>query len=124
MIDLILESHGDRNYVRSIDENGIKIREKYYRGSLLITPDDIQPGWPPASMDELREDHLAAIFEYAPEVALLGTGPDHALLAPELQMAAYRAGIGLEVMSTPAACRTFNVLVSDDRRVVAALMPC
>lgn len=122
MIDLVRESPGAHNFVSAIDNSGIKIRDNYYRGSLLLAPDSITTGWPPVSMSDLRVEHLEALFALRPEVALLGTGAEHQLLARELQLATYRRGVSLEVMSTPAACRTFNVLISDDRRVVAGLL--
>jgi uncharacterized protein len=53
----------------------------------------------------------------------MGTGERQVFLAPELLMVFYRQSVGIEVMNTQAACRTFNVLVSEDRNVVAALMP-
>jgi uncharacterized protein len=123
VIDLVLESPGDQNFVRAIDENGIKIRDKYYQGSIVLTPDTVPTVWPPASMAELLIDHLEALFALRPEVALLGTGKDHAMLAQPLQLEIWRRGLNFEVMSTPAACRTFNLLVADGRRVVAGLLP-
>ena len=75
-----------------------------------------------ASIETLSADHIAAIVELAPEIVLLGTGPafrfpDAARLAP-----LYKAGIGVEVMDTPAACRTYNILLGEGRNVVAALI--
>ena len=67
--------------------------------------------------------HLLSIFEMKPEVVLLGTGAKQVFLPPQLMMQFYNKGIGIEVMTTDAACRTFNVLVSEGRNVLAALMP-
>jgi uncharacterized protein len=74
------------------------------------------------SVEGLAADHMAAIVELAPEIVLLGTGaslrfPEPALLAP-----LYKAGIGVEVMDTPAACRTYNILLAEGRKVLAAVI--
>ena len=71
----------------------------------------------------LSAGRLEPIFELGPEVVLLGTGPLQQFPPAELMMEFYRRHVGAEVMSTDAACRTFNVLVSEQRLVVAALMP-
>ena len=78
--------------------------------------------WPARSIQSLTADHFAAIVEMHPDIVLLGTGarlafPDPARLAP-----LYKAGIGVEVMDTPAACRTYNILVGEGRNVVAAVI--
>jgi uncharacterized protein len=123
VIDLVLEPVGEHNFIRAVDDNGIKIRDKYYQGSILLTADSLTADWPPTNMSDMQVDHLEALFALQPEVALLGTGKAHAMLPKALQLEIWRRGLNLEVMSTPAACRTFNVLVSDERRVVAGLLP-
>ena len=100
-----------------VDVNGAR-----HTASLVVSPERVVTAWPARSVDNLRADHLAAILELAPEIVLLGTGPkltfpDHALLAP-----LYQAGIGVEVMDTPAACRTYNILMGEGRNVIAALI--
>ena len=77
----------------------------------------------PRSMAELHFSHLEILFALEPEVALLGTGPRQQLLSRELMIQVYERGIGLEVMTTDAACRTYNILAADGRRVAAALLP-
>ena len=68
------------------------------------------------------EEHLEAVLELEPEVVLLGTGRKQAFPAPRLLRAFFERGIGFEAMTTEAACRTFNVLVSEGRTAVAALI--
>ena len=63
------------------------------------------------------------VFDLQPEIVLIGTGRKQVFLQPELMMSFYRREVGFEVMSTHAACRTFNVLVSESRNAVAALLP-
>ena len=122
-MDLTLEKPGDHHYVRSSSVKGILIGEEYFRTSLLLSADQLRGDWPPAHVDELQEAHLQAVFEMQPEVVLIGTGKKQLFLPPKLMVMFYQEGIGIEVMTTDAACRTFNVLVSEGRNVVAALMP-
>lgn len=123
MIDLTLESPGRHHYIRSVNDAGIRIGDRRYTAAITVTPDQIleHPGI--RSVEEFLEQHLELMFALDPEVALLGTGTKHRLLDREAQVALYRRGRMLEVMSTAAACRTFNVLVADERRVIAALLP-
>jgi len=123
MIDLTLERPGDHHFVRSVGESGIRVGDTIYTGPLILTPRQVMTGWPPATFAEIRAAHLEALFALDPEVALLGTGARQAFLAPDIMIEVYRRGIGLEVMTTDAACRTFNILASDGRHVVAALLP-
>ncbi|MBI3560486.1 MAG: Mth938-like domain-containing protein [Gammaproteobacteria bacterium] len=86
--------------------------------SVIISSDDLIQTWPPQHLDELQTEHLTTVLALQPEVILLGTGetlrfPDSVLLA--------NTGVGIEVMDTGAACRTFNILVAEGRRVVAAI---
>jgi uncharacterized protein len=123
MIDLTLERPGEHHHVRSVDEDGIRIGAELYTGALILTPEQILDNWTPDTVGDLEIGHLDALFELQPEVALLGTGRKHAILPRELMIAVYRRGVSLEVMTTDAACRTFNILAADGRQVVAGLLP-
>ena len=123
MIDLALERHGDYHFIRSVGLAGIRIGGTTYGGSLIVTAEQILTDWAPSSFTDLRLEHLEALLALEPEVALLGTGETHAVLERELLAELYGRGIGLEVMTTDAACRTFNILVADGRRVAAGLLP-
>jgi uncharacterized protein len=90
--------------------------------SLVVSGDRLITDWPAASLAALTADHLAAIVELAPEIVLLGTGATFAFPEPALLAPLYKAGIGVEVMDTPAACRTYNILLGEGRNVVAALV--
>ena len=123
-MELNLERQGEHHYIRSVSESGIRIGDEYYRGTVLLSAEELRSDWPPASVEELQELHLQAVLDLRPEVVLIGTGKKQVFLQPELMDYFYRTGVGVEVMSTQAACRTFNVLVSEGRNVVAALMGC
>ena len=111
-----------RNTFTGYGEGHVVVNGKRHASSLVVSGDRLVTDWPAASVESLSADHLAAIVELKPEIVLLGTGarftfPDPALLAP-----LHQAGIGVEVMDTPAACRTYNILLAEGRNVVAALI--
>jgi uncharacterized protein len=93
-----------------------------YRENILVTPERIITGWAPGGVDALTEADFAAIAELQPEVALLGTGASLRFPNPRLTRPLIDAGIGLEVMDTPAVCRTFNILAAEGRRVAAGVL--
>jgi len=103
-------------------EGWVEVNRTRHHASLVVSASRLITDWPATSVEALGADHLAAIVELEPEIVLLGTGaalrfPEPAQLAP-----LYRAGIGVEVMDTPAACRTYNILLGEGRNVVAALV--
>ena len=93
-----------------------------YRDNVLVTPERVVTGWTAGGFDTLTEADFAALTELKPEVVLLGTGASLRFPHPRLTRALTDAGIGVEVMDTPAACRTFNILAAEGRRVVAAVI--
>jgi len=111
------------NLIRSYGTGEIKINDATFKGPVIVSSSAIEPGPQIAAADELAAPHAAAVLAHEPEVVLLGTGPRQLFPAPEFGAAFLRAGVGFEVMDTGAACRTFNVLVSEQRRVVALLIP-
>jgi uncharacterized protein len=103
-------------------EGYVEVNRQRHSQSLLVSAQRVLTAWPATSVAQIGADHLAAILELEPEIVLLGTGarftfPEPALLAP-----LYKAGVGVEVMDTPAACRTYNILLAEGRNVVAALI--
>jgi uncharacterized protein len=78
--------------------------------------------WDVGQFADLREDSFAWLAQLPVEIVLLGTGPTLRFPHPRLSQPLRDAGIGLEVMDTSAACRTYNILISEDRRVAAALL--
>ena len=116
------EQAAGRNLFTGYGEGYVEVNRVRFQESVVVTGERIVKDWPIGSVDELQADHLAAIIELKPAIVLLGTGakfqfPDAARLAP-----LYKAGIGVEVMDTPAACRTYNILLGEGRDVLAALI--
>ncbi len=110
------------NVIAALGADWIRIGETEYRQNLIVTPDAIVTGWAPAGFAALTEVEFAALLQHDPELVLLGTGTVQRFPHPRLLQALTKARIGVEAMDTRAACRTFNILVAEDRRVVAALM--
>ncbi len=123
MTQLTLERPGRHHVVRSVGPAGIQVGDSVFTGPLILGAQELIDDWPPATLDSLAPEHLQPILDLSPEVVLLGTGPEQGFLHPSRLAPFYRAGVGIEVMTTEAACRTFNVLVMEERRVVAALLP-
>jgi len=122
-MDLSFQAPGEHHYVHSITGQGICIAGICYSQSLLLAADQLIGDWSPQSFSELKVEHLPEIFQLKPDVVLLGTGSRQLFPDASIMMEFYKRGIGIEVMGSAAACRTFNVLVAESRRVVAALFP-
>ncbi|MFW5969111.1 MAG: Mth938-like domain-containing protein [Halofilum sp. (in: g-proteobacteria)] len=108
--------------IKAYDAGSIQINDTVYERDLIVMPEAIEPDWISAPIAELTAEHFAAVRDYGPEILLLGTGRDQVFPPARLMADLGRRGTGLEVMDTAAACRTYNVLMSEDRRVAAALM--
>ena len=110
------------NVVTALGPGWVRIGETEHRENLVLTPDAIATGWAPAGFGALAAEDFAALLQHAPALVLLGTGARQQFPHPRLTDALARARVGVEVMDTRAACRTFNILVAEGRRVVAALI--
>ena len=119
---LHMDNPGLSHRIRACDPDGVTIQQQRYARSLLVSPDHIMPDWPPTGPDELQAAHFDQVAELEPEVVLLGTGDQLRFPAPSILRILHERQIGVEVMTTQAACRTFNILLAEDRRVVAALI--
>lgn len=111
-----------QNFIHGYAAGQVSINQQVYRRSLLVAPNRPIADWPPQTFPDLAAEHFEQIRQLAPEVVVLGTGSR--LQFPRLAdtRALIQANIGLEVMDTGAACRTYNLLMQDGRRVVAALL--
>ena len=112
-----------RQVVERYGESGFRVAGVIYRGSVLVFPDRTLP-WSAVSVSEVTRKSLAPVIEHGDvQILLLGLGRVMGVLPHTLRRTLYAAGIVLEPMDTGAACRTYNVLVAEDRRVAAALLP-
>ncbi len=118
-----LEVPQDLLFVRSVGEKGIRVSDKYYNSSFILTGQQIISDWNVTSTNDIDQASLQVVFDLQPELVLIGTGKAQVFLPPAVQALFFQRGIGFEVMTTDAACRTFNILITEGRQVVAALLP-
>lgn len=110
------------NVVTGSGPGWVRVGATEYRHNLVLLPDRIVPGWAPGGFAALVEQDIASLLELAPEIVILGTGDRQRFPHPRLLQPLATARVGVEVMDTRAACRTFNILVAEGRRVAAALI--
>lgn len=108
--------------IRACDDGQVTIGPQSYQRSLILTPERVIPDWQPRQVTDITEQDFDSILTLQADIILLGTGTR--LCFPSARLRAYvlATGTGLEVMDTAAACRTYNILLSESRRVVAALL--
>jgi uncharacterized protein len=117
-----LEQPAAINMVRAYGPGALRIGDRSFTRSLIVTATTIIEDWRPLRIEDLQATDLEPLLQLRPEVLLVGSGarqkfPDRATLA-----ALYAARLGFEIMDTGAACRTYNVLAAEGRNVAAALI--
>jgi uncharacterized protein len=116
-----LENSSRVNLIRSYSAHEVRIGEQHLQASCIVSADTVIADWEPASFADLTPEHLERILALKPDVVLLGTGPTQRFPPAAIRATLAARGVGLEVMDLGAACRTFNILVQEERRVAAAL---
>ena len=109
-----------RNLFTGYGDGDVKVNDERHQGSLIVAPDRLET-WEPESFDALAPDHLRALLGFNPEIVILGTGERLRFPPSQLARILAEAAVGFEVMDTKAACRTYNILMGEGRRVVAAI---
>jgi uncharacterized protein len=118
---LTLENSSRVNIVRGYSPTEVHIGDQVVRTRCIVTPTELITGWPPMTYAELDVAHTETLLALKPDILVLGTGPVQRFPPAAFRALFAKAGIGLEVMDLGAACRTYNVLVQEERRVAAAL---
>ncbi|MBK1701744.1 Mth938-like domain-containing protein [Thiococcus pfennigii] len=108
--------------IQGYEPGAIRVAGRVYREGLILSPRRLVPGWGPATAARLAPSDIEALLAFDPQVIVLGTGERQVFPAAALLAAAQARRIGIEVMDTGAACRTYNILVGEGRNVVAGLM--
>ena len=117
-----LDSNLNHYAITSYGSDWVRIGEREFRRSLVVTPEQLVSDWPPQTFGDLVEAHLEVIADLKPEIVLLGTGSRQRFPRPSLLRSLLARGVGVEVMDTAAACRTYNIIMLEGRRVAAALL--
>lgn len=118
---LHLANAAGSNLFTSYGDTYVAVNNQRYAGPLVVTPDTLHQPWEISAFAELASGHLKLLIEMAPEIIILGTGVRQQFPRPQLLKELMEARIGVEIMDTPAACRTYNILVSEGRKVIAAV---
>jgi uncharacterized protein len=113
---------GSGIFIRSFSAGKLRVNDQIIEQHVILTVDEIISDWSPASLESLSITDFELALERSPEVILFGTGLTQRFPSTQLITDIVRQGIGFEIMDTAAACRTFNVLAAEQRRVVAALL--
>jgi len=121
-MDLSLERPEGYLYVRRVGARGVTLIDRELTRSFLLAPDRAIEDWPITAADALDASHVEALLALQPELVVLGTGEHQAFPAAAFMAGFLRKGIGIEVMDNAAAGRTYNLLASEGRRVIAGFI--
>lgn len=113
---------GNENRITAYGEDYVVVNQQRFDTSLVVLADQVIEDWGAQRFEDLEPRHFEFLQSLAPEIVLLGTGNQLRFPTPSLSQALWQARIGLEVMDTRAACRTYNILSAEGRRVAAALL--
>jgi uncharacterized protein len=122
VLKLHQESSGALNTITSYGTDYVAINLERHEGSIIVMPESPVLAWPVSSFDALTPEHFEALVAGAPEVVIFGSGARLRFPHPRLTAALTRQRIGVETMDFGAACRTYNILMSEGRKVAAALL--
>ena len=107
--------------ITAYEDDSISVSDVPYKDSFMVSPTALNP-WDIHSIEGLSSAHMQALLDMQPEVVLIGTGLQQQFPTPQAFAFFSQHGIGLEVMTNAAACRTFNILAAEDRHVVCGFI--
>jgi len=120
-VKLHVTGSGSRNAITGYGEGYVMVNGRRHEASLIVLPDRVVP-WEVSEFTRMAIEDFEKLKILDVEILLLGTGPTQRFPHPRLTAPLAEAGIGLEVMDLKAACRTYNILVAEERKVAAALL--
>ena len=117
------EDHNRSKYqITGYETDGVEINGLMHKQSFILSPMELVNDWQPQTVSELTVDHVATLYALKPEVIILGTGNKQIFPDQEILKFLVQNRIGYEIMGTQAACRTFNIIMSEGRTVVAGML--
>lgn len=119
---LHLTQNTPQNLFTGYGEGYVMVNGRRFEASLIVLPEQLIENWAPRQFEALTEDNFVELVAIKPEIVLLGTGPTQRFPHPRLSRALAENRIGLEVMDSYAAARTYNILMAEGRSVAAALI--
>lgn len=121
-MQLNLEHPDHEFFLRAADGDSALVNQRRLTASFVLSPNRLVEGWSVREVKAMTPEDLDAVLALEPEVILLGSGATQAFPPAAVLAACLKRGVGLETMTNAAAARTYNVLASEDRRVVAAFV--
>jgi len=112
---------GAANTITAYGDDYVMVNGQRRESSLIVTPEQVLD-WSASDFSSLAPEHFGELSKLGADIVLLGTGPRQRFPHPRLTAALGAARIGLEVMDSKAACRTYNILVAEERKVALALL--
>ena len=122
ILKLHLSNSTEKNLFTGYGSGYVIVNQKRYDNNLITMPDRIIENWQVQTFEQLSEEHLELLLPFQPEIVLLGTGATLQFPSPLVTKKLITNKIGVEVMDTNAACRTYNILMAEGRNVAAALL--
>ena len=122
ILKLHLSKPVEKNIFSGYGPGYVVVNKKKYENSMITMPDKIIEDWQAPTVENLTEEHFELLIPYEPEIILLGTGAALRFPSPLVTKNLLESKIGVEVMDTNAACRTYNILMAEGRNVAAALL--
>ena len=119
---LHLNTEQGSNLITGYRSGEVKINHQSYQQNVIVTPQQISLDWPIKAVTDIQNQHLSALIDFQPEIIIIGCGEQHHIIHPKLTVPLIQANIAIESMTTAAACRTYNILMAEGRKVLAALL--
>ena len=122
-VKIELDSNAEiQHHIASYSPGSVVIDEQHYNTSLIVSPERVIAEWEPANFTDLAAHHMESVIALQPEIVVLGTGRHLRFPATDVLEPLLKQEIGYEIMDTGAACRCYNILTTEGRRVIAALL--
>ncbi len=122
MLNLTEHQPGNHHFIRRIEDDRVVVGERSFSSSVLVGARLLDDAWPVRSLADLDAITIEPLLALEPELVLIGVGRQPQFPQPRIQHLFFQRGIGLECMTLIAAARTFNVLMSENRRALAGLI--
>jgi len=122
MLNLTEHQPGNHHFIRKVESDRIVVDDRRFTTSILVGARLLDEDWPVRLLADLDESTVEPLLALAPELVVIGIGDRPQFPDARLQHLFFRHGVGLECMTLAAAARTFNILMSEDRRAVAGLI--
>ncbi len=119
---LHLTQSDSHNLITGYGDGYIEVNKQRYEQSIIVMAESLTLDWPVKNFEALNHIHFEQILNLNPEVVLMGTGHQHRFVHPKLTTSLTEKNIAVECMTTDAACRTYNILMSEGRNIAAALL--